>query len=58
MAEKVSDPFIFGGTPRVIIGNSPLQFIFAKNDQGETTAVILHFNQGLPDNEGKKLKNE
>jgi hypothetical protein len=45
-------------TPKILIENSPLQFIFAGNDQGETTAVILHLNQGVPDDEGKKLKNE
>lgn len=45
-----------GGRPS--IGNSPLQFTFVKNDKGETTAVILHLGQDLPDSEGKKLKSE
>jgi hypothetical protein len=38
--------------------NSPLQFSFIRYDKGESTAVILHRPQGLPDTEGKKLKNE
>ena len=33
------------------------QYIFVKNDNGEVTAVI-HHEAGLPDIEGKKLKNE
>jgi CubicO group peptidase (beta-lactamase class C family) len=33
------------------------QLTFIKNDKGEVTAVIHHL-AGLPDNEGKKLKNE
>jgi len=33
------------------------QFIFIKNDKGEVTAVIVHHPAGLPDTEGKKLKN-
>jgi hypothetical protein len=39
------------------VENSPLQFSFIRNDKGETTAVILHAGQGLPDSEGKKLEN-
>ena len=34
------------------------QVTFIKNDKGEVTAVIVHRGQGLPDSEGKKLKNE
>jgi len=37
---------------------SIMPFYYSKNDQGETTAVIFHPGQGIPDNEGKKLKNE
>jgi hypothetical protein len=33
------------------------QLTFIKNDKGEVTAVIHHM-AGLPDSEGKKLKNE
>jgi pimeloyl-ACP methyl ester carboxylesterase len=37
--------------------NSPRQYTFVKNDEG-VMAVIFHPGQGLPDHEGKKLKNE
>jgi hypothetical protein len=33
------------------------QVTFIKNDKGEVTAII-HHKSGLPDSEGKKLKNE
>jgi len=33
------------------------QWTFIKNDKGEATAVIVHHPAGLPDTEGKKLKN-
>jgi hypothetical protein len=33
------------------------QLTFIKNDKGEVTALIHHM-EGLPDSEGKKLKNE
>jgi len=36
-----------------------MTFTFVKNDQGEATALIHHLaGLGLPDTEGKKLKNE
>ena len=39
-------------------GISSQGLTFIKNDRGEVTAVILHRGQGLPDSEGKKLKNK
>ena len=38
--------------------NGPEELTFIKNGRGEMTAVIPHRGQGLPDSEGKKLKNE
>jgi len=38
--------------------SGPQELTFIKNDKGEGTAVIFHRSQGLPDSEGKKLKNE
>jgi hypothetical protein len=37
---------------------SPQELAFIKNDKGEVTAVIFHRGQGLPESEGKKLKDE
>jgi hypothetical protein len=39
------------------INDTDTQLTFIKNDKGEVTAVI-HHEVGLPDIEGKKLKNE
>jgi pimeloyl-ACP methyl ester carboxylesterase len=39
-------------------GNSAQGLTFIKNDRGEVTAVIFHRGQGLPDSDGKKLKNK
>jgi hypothetical protein len=39
-------------------GTSSQGLTFIKNGRGEVTAVIFHRGQGLPDSEGKKLKNE
>ena len=39
-------------------GTSSQGLTFIKNDRGEVTAVIFQRGQGLPDSEGKKLKNE
>jgi hypothetical protein len=38
--------------------NSPQRYTFVKNDEGETTAIVFHPGQGLPDTEGTKLDNE
>jgi len=38
--------------------SGPQELTFIKNDKGEVTAVIFHRSRGLPDSEGKKLKNE
>jgi len=38
--------------------NSRQGLTFIKNDKGEVTAVIFHRGQGLPESEGKKLKDE
>ena len=40
-------------------GRALLTFTFIKNDKGEVMAIIHHMaGLGLPDSEGKKLKNE
>ena len=39
-------------------GTSLQELTFIKNDRGEVTSVIFHRGQGLPDSEGKKLKNK
>ncbi len=37
--------------------NGAREVTFIKNDKGEVT-VIIHHKAGLPDSEGKELKNE
>ncbi|MGB7747304.1 MAG: hypothetical protein WBN75_08450 [Verrucomicrobiia bacterium] len=39
-------------------GISSQGLTFIKNDRGEVTAVIFHRGKGLPESEGKKLKDE
>jgi hypothetical protein len=41
----------------LMLKNHGAQVTFIKNDKGEVMAII-HHKAGLPDSEGKKLKNE
>ena len=60
--ESETNFFFKASWPRADIaatgGTSWQGLTFIKNDSGEVTAVIFHRGQGLPDSEGKKLKNE